>query len=112
MSDKVTQLDVQTMAALLGLGIPLIVGFVTHKYAHPVVKVVCNIAASIGFAVLAVWSQASGDKTVWLYVNTALAAFLASLTSYVAVWKPAFNINDALAPSKGIGKKSDYTPAA
>ena len=100
---QVTQLDVQAMAALLGLFVPIVVALVTKKYSSNLVKAVVNVLASVAVAVIAVWAQYDGKVTLWAVVNTIIVTLVASISAYQAFWKNV-NLNDKTLPNAGIGK--------
>lgn len=99
---QVTQLDVQGMAALLGLFVPLSVALVTKKYAHPILKSTVNVLGSVAVAVIALWAQYNGHVTWWAVVNTVIVSLIASISAYAAFWKNV-NLNGKLAPNAGLG---------
>jgi hypothetical protein len=83
-------LDVRQIAILASLLIPLDVSFLTKQAASDAIKAVVNIAGSALVSALAIWINPSGQEvTVWLFVNTFLAAVVTSFVAYKAVWKPS-----------------------
>jgi hypothetical protein len=82
-------LDVRQIAILASLLIPLAVSFLTKQTASDGVKAAVNIAGSALVSALAIWINPSGQEvTVWLFINTFLAALISSFVAYKAIWKP------------------------
>lgn len=100
---QIVQLDVQGMAALLGLFVPLLVALVTKKYSSNALKGIVNVLASAAVAVIAIWAQYNGHVTWWAVVNAVIVSLVTSIGSYQAFWKNV-NLNDKLLPQAGIGK--------
>ena len=107
---QIVQLDVQGMAALLGLFVPLFVAIVTKRYANPVLKSIVNVLVSAAVAVIAIWAQYNGHITWWAIVNTVIASLVASIGSYQAFWKNV-KLNDKVLPNAGIGNPQAGPPA-
>ncbi len=84
-----SNLDVRQIAILASLLVPLAVSFVTKQTASDGLRAVVNIIGSALVSALAIWINPSDQAvTFWLFVNTFLAALVASFVAYKAVWKP------------------------
>lgn len=101
----VPQLDVQSLALLIGIFVPILVAFFVHPTAPSWVKTFVNLVATVVLAIVAIWSQNNGHVTGWLVVNTIIVTLVASLSAYRGVWKP-LNVQAWTAPSVGVGKSS------
>lgn len=93
-------LDVRQIAILASLLVPLAVSFFTKRTASDAVKAVVNIAGSALVSALAILINPSDQPvTVWLFVNTFLAALVSSFVAYKAIWKPT-GVSAAVADTK------------
>lgn len=82
-------LDVRQIAIIASLAVPLLVNLASNKSASDGLKAVLNIVGSALVSALALWINPTGQPvTLWLFVNTFLAALVASFVAYKAVWKP------------------------
>lgn len=82
-------LDVRQIAIIASLAVPLLVNLVSKKSASDGLKAVLNIVGSALVSALALWVNPTDQPvTIWLFVNTFLAALVASFVAYKAVWKP------------------------
>lgn len=82
-------LDVRQIAIIASLAVPLLVNLASKKSASDGLKAVLNIVGSALVSALALWVNPTDQPvTIWLFVNTFLAALVASFVAYKAVWKP------------------------
>lgn len=82
-------LDVRQIAILASLAVPLLVNLASKQSASDGLKAVLNIVGSALVSALALWINPTEQPvTIWLFVNTFLAALVASFVAYKAVWKP------------------------
>jgi hypothetical protein len=90
-------LDVRQIAILASLLIPLGVSLLSKKTASDGIKALLNITGSALVSALAIWINPNNQPvTVWLFINTFLAALAASFISYKALWKPS-GVTEAIA---------------
>jgi uncharacterized membrane protein (DUF441 family) len=97
------QLDVQGLALLIGVFIPVLVAAITKKYSAPWVKSVTNLVAVGVGAVVALLLQDGTDVTFWQVVNALIATYIASIAAYKGLWKP-LNVGN-IAPASGLGNR-------
>lgn len=91
------------VAVLLGLVLPVVVGFMTKANASDKVKIgvgiiVAGVASTVQNAVVA-------DGSAFISAEMALNFVLvygSQLLSYLGIWKPV-RLNEKVAPDKGIG---------
>ncbi len=82
-------LDVRQIAIIASLAVPLLVNLASKQTASDGLKAVLNIVGSALVSALALWVNPTDQPvTIWLFVNTFLAALVASFVAYKAVWKP------------------------
>jgi hypothetical protein len=81
--------DATSVARLLGLVIPLLVGVLTKRYATSGVKAVVNVALSAFTGSVGYLVAANGhDYNFAGFVNSFLSVMLVSMASYYGLWKP------------------------
>lgn len=100
----VVQVDVQGLAALIGVLIPIVVAAITKKYSSPQVKSAVNLVVVVIGALLAYAVKHDGPVTFWSIVNVIIVTLVSSIGAYHGVWKPAKVYN--LAPRVGLGTPS------
>lgn len=82
-------LDVRQIAIIASLAVPLLVNLASKQTASDGLKAVLNVVGSALVSALALWINPTDQPvTIWLFVNTFLAALVASFVAYKAVWKP------------------------
>lgn len=105
-ADTILQVNVETVAFLAGVVVPIVVGLLTKLNASSGVKAVLNLVLSIAVGALAAFTAHEGTLTVAQLVSACATAFVASGVSYNHFWKPtgAAPAVQEIAPNFGIGK--------
>lgn len=92
-------MDPQTLVYLLGALVPIPVALVTKRYARPRVKVATNVVASALVASMAHLATADGHYDLAGFGGAFVAALVASVLSYKAVWQ--YTLVEAIERSTG-----------
>lgn len=93
------------VAVITGPLVPFLVGLFVKSGASTKVKRIVNLVASLAVAVVAgaVVPETGAAVISWQSLANIIVTLVVSAQSYEQVWKPLFDVNSKLLPTKGFG---------
>jgi hypothetical protein len=87
---------------------PFVVGLLTRIEASTAMKKAVNLVVTIIIALVVAATMTDGTAVItldllWRFLTNLVVLYVMSSKSYDKLWKPSFDINAKLLPSKGLG---------
>lgn len=103
--------DVQTVARLLGIVVPILVALITKRYAQKWVKALSNILLSAVAGVLApILAGDTAPHSLGAVFNGIVNAFIVSIVAYYGIFKPTGIVDALQNKTGGFGVGGSETP--